>query len=107
MAFLRDNLVWRWLAKRPGLLLLISILVLISLSIIKPDFYLMGWDNFSSYLNPQQNFFNTFFTAWRQHRGLGVPSDAESADLFRQSFSFIATFIFGKMLSDQLYMVFV
>lgn len=107
MAFLKDNFAWRWLAKRPGLLLLIGILVLISLSIIKPDFYLMGWDNFSSYLNPKQNIFNTFFTAWRQHRGFGVPSDAESTDLFRQFFCLTTSFIFGKMLADQLYMVFV
>lgn len=65
----------------------------------------MGWDNFSSYLNPLQNFFNTFFATWREHRGIGVPSDAENADLIRQVFNAVLSIPFGIRVADQLYMI--
>lgn len=71
---------------------------------IKPDFYLIGWDNFSSYLNPSNNLFNTLFATWREHRGLGVPSDAEVTDIFRQLFNIIVSSVFGTKLTDQIYL---
>jgi len=92
--------------ERPGLIFLIIILAVISLGIIKPQFYLAGWDNFSSYLNLPNNIFNTIFATWREHRGLGVPSDAEVNDIFRQIFSYVGSFLVGKQLVDQFYFIF-
>jgi len=92
--------------RRPGLVLLICLLIPITFGIVKPDFFLIGWDNFSSYLNPSNNLWNTLFSAWREHRGLGVPSDAEINDIFRQLFCLLISFFGGKKIADQLYMVF-
>jgi len=90
---------------RPGLFVLILILAIISLGTIKPSFYLLGWDNFSSYLSPSNNIFNTLFATWREHRGLGVPSDAESNDIMRQLFSAVLSPLVGLKVIDQLYFV--
>lgn len=92
-------------SRRFGLAILLLLLTVISWGAIKPDFYLLGWDNFSSYLNPRNNLFNTLFATWREHRGLGVPSDAEVNDLFRQVFDWLVSLILGKRLADQVYMV--
>jgi len=64
----------------------------------------MGWDNYSSYFNLKDQLFRTFFATWRDHRGLGVPSDSESTDIFRQLF-FLLVRPFGLGLSDQLYFI--
>lgn len=63
----------------------------------------MGWDNFSSYLNLKSSIFNTIFATWREHRGLGVPSDAEVNDVPRQLFSLLLSFFFPKQIVDQIY----
>ena len=47
-----------------------------------------GWDNFSTNLAPKINFFRTF-SAWREYRGLGTPSDSEMSDIFRQLLSYL------------------
>lgn len=93
-----------FIRSRLGLIILCVILVAITASIIKPEFYLMGWDNFSSYLNLKNNILTTLFGTWRQHRGLGVPSDAEINDIIRQVFSFVGSLFVGKRLVDQIYM---
>lgn len=89
--------------KKPGLTFLIIILTLITIASLKPGFYLMGWDNYSSYFNLKTNIFRTFFATWREYRGLGVPSDAEVTDIFRQIFYWFAHFIFPEQLLDQIY----
>ncbi|KKP65763.1 MAG: hypothetical protein UR63_C0044G0004 [Candidatus Roizmanbacteria bacterium GW2011_GWC2_35_12] len=95
--------IFDYFRKRPGLLILSVILLLITVVNIKPDFYLMGWDNYSSYFNLKTNIFRTFFATWREYRGLGVPSDAEVTDIFRQIFYWLAHFIFPEQLLDQVY----
>ncbi|MBI2010376.1 MAG: hypothetical protein HYS86_04360, partial [Candidatus Chisholmbacteria bacterium] len=94
------------LAKRPGLILLTILLTIITLTNIKPDFYLVGWDNYSSYFNLKTNLFRTFFATWREYRGLGVPSDAEVTDIFRQLFFLVFHFVTPGELLDQLYYLF-
>lgn len=63
----------------------------------------MGWDNYSSYFNLKTNIFRTFFATWREYRGLGVPSDSEVTDVFRQIFYFLIHFIIPENLLDQVY----
>lgn len=92
---------------RPGFYLLLFILITIAAVTIKPGFYLLGWDNYSSYFNLSNNIFQTFFATWREYRGLGVPSDSESVDLFRQVFYFILHFFTPEKLLDQIYNCFV
>jgi hypothetical protein len=95
--------IFNYIKRRPGLLILSIILLAITFVNIKPDFYLMGWDNYSSYFNLKNNILRTFFATWREYRGLGVPSDAEATDVFRQFFYWIAHFIFPEQLLDQVY----
>ncbi|MFZ6034654.1 MAG: hypothetical protein ACOYUB_00685 [Patescibacteria group bacterium] len=95
-----------YLKKRPGLIVILMILVVITAVNIKPDFYLAGWDNYSSYFNLKTNIFRTFFATWREYRGLGVPSDSESTDIFRQIFFLILSPFVKTQLLDQIYAVF-
>lgn len=90
----------------PGFCILILILLVISFTNIKPDFYLLGWDNYSSYFNLKTNIFRTFFATWREYRGLGVPSDAEVTDVFRQIFFYGLHFIIPEQLFEQVYYLF-
>lgn len=89
--------------KRPGFAILVAILSLITLANVKPDFYLLGWDNYSSYFNLNTNIFRTFFATWREYRGLGVPSDAEVTDVFRQIFYWFLHFFISEQLLSQIY----
>ncbi|MBI4226064.1 hypothetical protein HY612_03025 [Candidatus Roizmanbacteria bacterium] len=91
--------------KCPGLFLLLIILSLITVASLKPQFYLVGWDNYSSYFNLKSNIFRTFFATWREYRGLGAPSDSESTDLFRQIFYLILKPFVPETLLDQLYIL--
>jgi len=95
-----------FVAKRLGLIVLISILSFISFKTIKPEFSMLGWDNYSSSLDLSINMPRTFFSTWREYRGLGVPSDAEATDIFRQIFYLIAWFIFPQKLLDQVFYIF-
>ena len=98
--------VFHYLKSRPGLCILILILSVITITNLKPEFYLLGWDNYSSYFNLKTNIFRTFFATWRQYRGLGVPSDSESTDLFRQLFYLLISPFVKTQLLDQLYILF-
>lgn len=89
----------------PGLSFLLVILGVIDVTSIKPQYDLVGWDNYSSYFNLFTNIFRTFFATWREYRGLGVPSDSESTDLFRQLFYLILKPVAPETMLDQLYMV--
>lgn len=96
----------RYLIKKyPFFLLLIALLSLISIVSIKPEFHLLGWDNYSSYFNLKDNLIRTFFATWREHRGLGVPSDSEVTDIFRQLFFFVSRLVFPETILDQLYFI--
>ncbi len=96
---------WRIVRHYPGLCLLVLLLGFISAQTIKPGFYLMGWDNYSSYFNLPTNLFRTFFAAWRDYRGLGVASDAEVTDIFRQVFYWFSHFFLPEQLLDQVYYI--
>ena len=98
--------IFSYFKKRPGLLILSVILLAITVVNIKPDFYLMGWDNYSSYFNLKTNIFRTFFATWREYRGLGVPSDSESTDVFRQLFFLILSPFVKQGLLDQIFSLF-
>ena len=98
--------MFNYFKKRPGLLILSIILLAITVINLKPDFYLMGWDNYSSYFNLKTNIFRTFFATWREYRGLGVPSDSESTDLFRQLFFLILSPFVKTNLHDQIFSLF-
>jgi len=98
--------IFGFFKKKPGFSILLIILSWITIVNIKPDFYLMGWDNYSSYFNLPTNIFRTFFATWREYRGLGVPSDSESTDLFRQLFFLLLTPFFKNNLLDQIFILF-
>ena len=91
---------------KPGLLFVLLFVFLVFVLNIKPDFYLLGWDNYSSYFNIPTNIFRTLFSSWRQYRGLGVPSDSEVVDVFRQIFFLILSPLVQESLLDQLYILF-
>ncbi len=91
--------------QKPGMWLLIAILAIISVVSVKPNFYLLGWDNFSSYLGSVSNIFDTLFATWRGYRGMGVPSDGEVNDIFRQVFDALVGLAAGKKVADQLYLL--
>ena len=91
------------LSSKPGFIFLLILLFFASLYSLKPDFYLAGWDNYSSYFNLKTSIFQTIFATWREARGLGVPSDAEVTDIFRQIFYLLVKPFFAENLLDQLY----
>lgn len=91
--------------QRPGLFILLLLLSLIWAVSLKPQFYLIGWDNFSSYFNLPTNIFRTFFATWRAYRGLGVASDSESTDLFRQLFYLVLSPVTSESMLDQIYVL--
>lgn len=95
-----------FIKKRPLLVVLWIVLTVISVGMIKPDFYLVGWDNYSSYFNIKNSFFRTLFATWREYRGLGVPSDAEVTDVFRIFLQMVLSIFVKEELLDQLYFVF-
>lgn len=88
-----------------GLLVLIPILFAIIISSVKPNYFVMGWDNFSVSLNTKISLPRTFFATWREYRGLGVPSDSEVVDIFRQIiFIFISIFSAPELI-NQIYIL--
>lgn len=96
----------KFISQHLGLLLLILILLFISIQTIKPSFAMLGWDNYSSVLDFKINFFRTFFATWREYRGLGVPSDSETTDIFRQLFYLVTSAVLPNHLLDQAYHLF-
>ncbi len=95
-----------YVKKRPGFVILLILLFFLNIASLKPDFYLIGWDNFSSYFNLKTNLFRTFFSSWREYRGLGVPSDSEVVDLFRQIFFLLFSPFLKENLLEQVYSLF-
>lgn len=95
-----------YLRQSPGLSSLVVILIIIYVVSLKPQFYIIGWDNYSSYFNLQNNIFRTLFATWREYRGLGVPSDSEIVDIFRQLFFYSLHFVIPPQLLDQFYFLF-
>lgn len=73
-----------FLRKNWGANLLLLVLFVLNTIILRPKFFITGWDNFSSSIDPKVNITRTFFSTWREYRGLGVPGDSESSDFFRQ-----------------------
>lgn len=94
-----------FLRQRPGLCLLIGLLGILWITSLRPGFFLVGWDNFSSYFNLWGNIPRTFFATWRAYRGLGVASDSEVTDVFRQVFYFLLAPVVGESLVDQIYLL--
>lgn len=92
--------------KYPFFIALLIILGVIIATTLKPSYYFLGWDNYSSYFNLKTNLFRTFFATWRDYRGLGVPSDSENTDFIRQIFFFIISLFIKTELLDQIYYVF-
>jgi len=88
-----------------GLLIVVIILTHISLVSIRPNFYLAGWDNFSASLAPSLNLKRTVTATWREYRGLGVPSDSEVADTFRQLFFILMPRFLNQRLLEQIYLL--
>lgn len=94
------------LQKRPLFLSLLGIVFLIAVSAIKLGKGITGWDNYSSYFHPEINLFRTLFSTWRSFRGMGVPSDSEVTDIFRQLFFLPLRLVLPLPLLDQLYFLF-
>lgn len=99
------NKLFSKVVEKPWQFLLVTIILLIVLFNIKPNLYLIGWDNYSSYFNLPINLFRTFFSTWREYRGLGVPSDSESVDIFRQLFYLIISPFVNTSSLDQIYIL--
>lgn len=95
-----------WIRSKPFVVILIIILAIITIVSIKPGYYLMGWDNYSSFFNKGTNIWRWFFHTWREFRGLGVPSDSEITELPRQLFFLFLSPIFPEQLQEQLYFLF-
>ncbi|MDP4011097.1 MAG: hypothetical protein Q8P72_02605 [Candidatus Roizmanbacteria bacterium] len=89
--------------KRPFLFVLIGLLVIIAIVSLKPGYYLMGWDNYSSFFNQKTNLWRWFFHSWREFRGLGVPSDSEITELPRQLFFLLLSPFVSESLLEQFY----
>ena len=97
------EIVVKFVKKHPSFIFLLALLLLIWITNIKPGFYIIGWDNFSSYFHQPANLLRTFFSAWREHRGLGVQSDSEVVDIFRQVFFSLSRPFIPSELPEQIY----
>lgn len=95
----------KWFFSRKGLLLIVGVLIWITVTSFHPDQYLIGWDNYSAYLGGMDGLFRTIFSTWRSYRGIGVPSDSESADIFRQLIILVLSPFVAEQLRDQLYVL--
>lgn len=101
----RIKQLWPQLRKNPWLLAILIITTTIVIANFKPGLYLVGWDNYSSYFNQSTNLFRTFFSTWREYRGLGTPSDSESVDVFRQIFYLLISPLVHESALDQIYIL--
>lgn len=95
----------QFLRKYPGLALVLVLLFWITVTSIKPGLYLIGWDNYSSYFGGLESLFRTFWSTWRGYRGIGVPSDSESVDVFRQGILLLLAPIVPEPFRDQIYII--
>lgn len=94
-----------WLRAHIGLLLLIGFLSWITLTTLQPGLFLIGWDNYSSYLGGFDGIFRTLFSTWRSYRGIGVPGDSESTDVFRQVLLLALSPVVPDAMRDQVYIM--
>ncbi|MBI5613367.1 hypothetical protein HY947_00410 [Candidatus Gottesmanbacteria bacterium] len=90
---------------RVGLFVIIVLLLVISIFSLKPGLYLIGWDNYSSYLGGTNSLFRTLFSTWRGYRGIGVPSDSESVDVARQGLLLLISPFVSEGFLDQIYIL--
>src|SRR3989339_970348 len=67
----------------PFFYILLLLLFIITALNIRSEYALLGWDNYSSFLNIDSNTLRSLFSTWREYRGLGVVSDAEVTDIWR------------------------
>lgn len=88
--------------RKPGFCVILLVTLIIGLSNIKPGYDFIGWDNYSSYLDPVTNISRTL-SSWREYRGLGSLSDSEITDVPRQLFFLAFSIILPNQLLDQVY----
>lgn len=81
-------------------IMLFVLLIGLGVTNFLPSMYLIGWDNFSAYLDPITNIYRTIFATWRSYRGLGSPSDSEVTDFTRQIFYIIFSFLPAQTLEQ-------
>ncbi|MCA9392388.1 hypothetical protein KC614_04290, partial [candidate division WWE3 bacterium] len=73
---------------------IILIAVLVCYLNYEPNTFLTGWDTLHNEFNFKLSFIRNIFGVWREYQGLGaVAAHAESADLPRQIFIFIESFV--------------
>ncbi len=94
-----------WLFAHRGLVLLTGFLCWITFASLQPDFFLIGWDNYSSYFGGFEGLFRTLFSTWRSYRGIGVPGDSESTDIVRQALLLLLSPFVAEPLRDQFYIM--
>lgn len=95
--------IYLYFIERPFLVILIIMLFVATMVNIKPNYFLIGWDNYSSYFKLDLNIFRTLFSTWREYRGLGVPSDSEVTDIWRLLLLMVLKIFLPVKLLDQLY----
>ena len=98
----------RWFAfvkTHPGFVLLVTIVSIVLYVSFKPGLYILGWDNYSSFFDLPSTIWKTLFATWRAHRGVGVPSDTEVVDVFRQIFYLLVSPFIAESLLEQVYML--
>jgi hypothetical protein len=88
--------------RKPGFCVILLVTLIIGLSNIKPGHDFIGWDNYSSYLDPVTNISRTL-SSWREYRGLGSLSDSEITDVPRQLFFLAFSIILPNQILDQVY----
>lgn len=86
-----------------GLVLFAIAFSVILVKSISPSLHLIGWDNFSISLDFTANGFRTLFSTWREYRGLGVPGDSESVDIFRLVIQAILSVFVPDNIINQIY----
>ena len=95
-----------WIRKNPYLSILIGVLAIISCVNIKFGYSILGIDNYSAFLNVNHNTLRSLLTTWRDYRGLGVVSDSEVTDIWRNLYYFLGQFVIPNNLLEQLYYLF-
>ncbi|KKQ36842.1 MAG: hypothetical protein US54_C0053G0008 [Candidatus Roizmanbacteria bacterium GW2011_GWA2_37_7] len=90
----------------PFFYILLLLLFIISALNIRSEYALLGWDNYSSFLNIDSNTLRSLFSTWREYRGLGVVSDAEVTDIWRNIYYLLGQHIIPNNLLEQLYYLF-
>lgn len=77
--------------------------LVVSITNISPHTWIAGWDNFSVSFDLPLNLSRTFWATWREYRGLGVMTDSEVVDIWRQVILFALSLFTPQPLVEQLY----